>query len=181
MTEIKSIKLFDIPEIKEELIILVDRENISIKELKDLLKLKGNYKILSFVSEIHKIKKIDNEELIKVKHIGKNSADFQILLYAQQLLLTTNKNVVIYTKDHYPECIENSNRYLYTNDVNLISLYFHHNKEISNNKKIQSETDNCLNLLADSDEESVDDLSSINTDDINEDDIDIVNAKKIMN
>ena len=85
-------------------------------------------------------------------HIGKNSADFQILLYAQQLLLTTNKNVVIFTKDHYAECIENSNRYLYTNDVNFISVYFQSISEGNNLIDCQINEDSDLEIdLQDSD------------------------------
>ena len=45
--------------------------------------------ILSFIS-CHNIKPVKNEELIKVKNIGKNSADVQILVYAHELLLTTD-------------------------------------------------------------------------------------------
>ena len=95
---------------------------------------------------------MNKEELVKVKHIGKNSADFQILLYAQQLLLTTNKNVVIFTKDHYAECIENSNRYLYTNDVNFISVYFQSISEGNNLIDCQINEDSDLEIdLQDSD------------------------------
>lgn len=123
-TKIKPIKIFTPPEIKEELIILVDRENTSLNDIHSLFSLKGKLKIISFISDIHKVKKIEGEEIIKIKYIGKNSADFFILLYAQELLLTTNKNVVIFSKDHYGECIQNSNRYLHTADKNFISHYF---------------------------------------------------------
>tara|TARA_B100000963_G_C22381643_1_gene560387 strand:- start:51 stop:767 length:717 start_codon:yes stop_codon:yes gene_type:complete len=129
------IKLFDIPNIKEELVILVDRENVTLKEIRNLLTLKGNYKILSFIS-CHNIKPVKNEELIKVKNIGKNSADFQILLYAQELLLTTDKKVVIFTNDHFAQCIENNSRYLHTMDKNFISVYFNCQSFKDSNSKI---------------------------------------------
>ena len=110
-------------ESENNIVILVDRENIPLRDVKELLK---TYRIESYVTK--KIKSLNNEKLKIVDNIGKNSVDFAIMLRAQRILIQNrNKKVIVFTKDHYGKSIKinkkNKNRYLSTGEIDMIKTF----------------------------------------------------------
>ena len=130
-------KIIDLPDFvnNEDIVVLVDKENVSANNIKELIS--KNYQVYSFYSVDKSYKEIKNENLIKINNFGKNSADFAIILHAQNLLITSKKKIVVFTNDHFGRAIKNSNRYFTTSDINMISIYFNSQFEKSNlcNKK----------------------------------------------
>ena len=122
---IKSNKRVDISKMnvnKNDIIVLLDRENVTNKESNYLI---SNYNVRSYRTNNYKLRnRVRSEKDIVVKNLGKNTVDFNIVKDAQKYLSETDKFVVIYTHDHYGEVIDKNDRYLNTGDYKMIELYF---------------------------------------------------------
>lgn len=122
---IKSNKRVDISKMnvnKNDIIVLLDRENVTNKESNYLI---SNYNVRSYRTNNYKLRnRVKSEKDIVVKNLGKNTVDFNIVKDAQKYLSETDKFVVIYTHDHYGEVIDKNDRYLNTGDYKMIELYF---------------------------------------------------------
>ena len=115
---------------KDDIIVLLDRENVTNKESNYLI---SNYNVRSYRTNNYKLKnRIKSEKDIVVKNLGKNTVDFNIVKDAQKYLSETDKYVVVYTHDHFGEVIDENDRYLNTGDYKMIELYFN----IKNNKEV---------------------------------------------
>ena len=115
---------------KDDIIVLLDRENVTNKESNYLI---SNYNVRSYRTNNYKLKNtIKSEKDIVVKNLGKNTVDFNIVKDAQKYLSETDKYVVVYTHDHFGEVIDENDRYLNTGDYKMIELYFN----IKNNKEV---------------------------------------------
>ena len=117
---------------KNDIIVLLDRENVTNKESNYLI---SNYNVRSYRTNNYKLKnRVKSEKDIVVKNLGKNTVDFNIVKDAQKYLSETDKYVVVYTHDHFGEVIDENDRYLNTGDYKMIELYFNikSNKEVTN-------------------------------------------------
>lgn len=132
----KSNKRLDISKMninKDDIIVLLDRENVTNKESNYLI---SNYNVRSYRTNNYKLRnRVRSEKDIVVKNLGKNTVDFTIVKDAQKYLSETDKFVVIYTHDHYGEVIDKNDRYLNTGDYKMIELYF--------NIKLNEENQGC--------------------------------------
>ena len=121
----KSNKRVDISKMnvnKDDIIVLLDRENVTNKESNYLI---SNYNVRSYRTNNYKLRnRVRSEKDIVVKNLGKNTVDFTIVKDAQKYLSETDKFVVIYTHDHYGEVIDKNDRYLNTGDYKMIELYY---------------------------------------------------------
>jgi hypothetical protein len=121
----KSNKRLDIGKMnvnKDDIIVLLDRENVTNKESNYLI---SNYNVRSYRTNNYKLRnRVRSEKDIVVKNLGKNTVDFTIVKDAQKYLSETDKFVVIYTHDHYGEVIDKNDRYLNTGDYKMIELYY---------------------------------------------------------
>ena len=107
---------------KDDIIVLLDRENVTNKESNYLI---SNYNVRSYRTNNYKLRnKVKSEKDIVVKNLGKNTVDFNIVKDAQKYLSETDKYVVVYTHDHFGEVIDENDRYLNTGDYKMIELYF---------------------------------------------------------
>ena len=117
---------------KDDIIVLLDRENVTNKESNYLI---SNYNVRSYRTNNYKLRnRVKTEKDIVVKNLGKNTVDFNIVKDAQKYLSETDKYVVVYTHDHFGEVIDENDRYLNTGDYKMIELYFNikSNKEVIN-------------------------------------------------
>ena len=117
---------------KDDIIVLLDRENVTNKESNYLI---SNYNVRSYRTNNYKLRnRVKSEKDIVVKNLGKNTVDFNIVKDAQKYLSETDKYVVVYTHDHFGEVIDENDRYLNTGDYKMIELYFNikSNKEVIN-------------------------------------------------
>ena len=115
---------------KDDIIVLLDRENVTNKESNYLI---NNYNVRSYRTNNYKLRnRVKTEKDIVVKNLGKNTVDFNIVKDAQKYLSETDKYVVVYTHDHFGEVIDENDRYLNTGDYKMIELYFN----IKNNKEV---------------------------------------------
>ena len=101
------------------IVILVDRENVSPKDVQALNK---KHRIISYATSDSRIKKLANEELRIITNRGKNTADFVLLVEAQRLLSKTNAKVILFSKDHYGENIVHPN-FLSTDSIARINQW----------------------------------------------------------